>query len=117
MSERLENELKKVKYASVYKLDDTNFFVKKDVSIRVLENKCYLVKLNDSIFNANNIINTNWNGGRIPKCRYYQVDVNTIMANMIKVSGIGYNEPECITPLANWWGWLPLEEIEVIKQI
>lgn len=117
MSERLDKELQKVKYANVIKLENGNYLIKKETKIRVVENKCYLIKLNDSIFNANSIINVNWNGGRIPKCRYYQVDVNTIMSNMFKVTGIGYNEQECIAMLDNWWGWLPLDEIEVIKEI
>ena len=117
MSERLERELKKVKFAHIEQVNENTYVVKKDVKIRLLEDNCYLIKLNDSIFDHNNILTTNWNNGKIPNSRYYQIDINKIMGNMIKVSSVGYDDETCTNFKENWWGWLPIDEIEVIKKI
>lgn len=117
MSDRLLKELQKVKFANIQQINENTFIANKDTRIRVEENKCYLIKLNNSIFNPNSVLTSNWNNGRIPKSQYYLVEVNTIMVNMIKVTGIGYLESDCKTIQDNWWGWLPLDEIEVIKKV
>lgn len=117
MSERLDKELAKLKYAKVQKMEDNKYIIKKDTQIRVEENNCYLIELHNTIFDPNSILCSNWNNGRVPKCRYYLIDVNKMMANMIRVSGVGYNEIECTNMLDNWYGWLPLSEIDVIKKV
>ena len=52
-------ELKKVKFAHIEQVNETTYVIKKDVKIRLLEDNCYLIKLNDSIFNPNSILTTN----------------------------------------------------------
>lgn len=117
MSERLERELKRVKFAKIEQVNETTYMVRKETGIRLEENNCYLIKLNDSVFDPNNILTSNWNNGKIPNSRYYQIDIIKIMSNMIKVSGVGYDDETCTNFKENWWGWLPMGEIEVIKKL
>lgn len=117
MSKRLERELHRVKFAKIEKVNDNTYVVRREQEIRLLEDNCYLIKLKDSIFDPNNILTTNWNNGNIPSSRYYQVDINKIMGDMIRVSGIGYEDDSCTKIKDNWWGWLPKNEIEIIKKL
>ena len=117
MSERLDRELKKLKYARPEKINDTTYLIRKETQIRVEENNCYLIRLNNTLLNPNSELCSNWNNGRCPRAYYYQIDVHKMMADMIKVSGAGYNEVECYTLVDNWYGWLPLSEIEIIRKV
>lgn len=117
MSERLERELKRVKFANIQQVDENTYVVRKETEIRLEEDNCYLIKLKDSVFNPNSILTTNWNSGKIPNSRYYQVDINKIMGDMIRISGIGYDDETCTIFKENWYGWLPKNEIEIIKKL
>lgn len=117
MSERLERELKRVKFAKIEKLNETTYIVRKETGIRLEENNCYLIRLNDSIFDPNNILTSNWNNGKIPSSRYYQIDIDKIMGDMIRISGVGFDTEDCLVMKDNWWGWLPKNEIEIIKKL
>ena len=67
MSERLEKELNKLKYANIQRVSENEYFIKKEDGIRIFEDKCYLIKVNNRIKNADNVYATNWNNGRFPK--------------------------------------------------
>ncbi len=116
MSERLTRELNKLKYANLVKVEEEHYKINKNDKLHMETDKCYLIRLNDSIYNQDsNLIN--WNNGRLPKGRFYQVEVTQVMGNMIKVSGIGFNDLNCTSFVENWFGWLPMDEIDVINKI
>ena len=116
--ERLEKELKMLRFANVNKIEDGHYSISRKQSVRLEEDVCYLVKLKDSMFNQDSLLVSNWNRGLIPKARYYQIEVQKIMGDtMIKVVGIGYNEDTCINIVDNFSGWFPISEIEVIRKL
>lgn len=113
MSKQLENELARL---NAFKVDTNHYHINKDATIRVLVDKCYLIQVHDSIFDANSILTVNWNRGVVPKCRFYKIDVIKVVQNMINVNGLGYNyNPMQVEDRFN--GWLPLEEIDVLSEI
>ncbi len=117
MSERLTRELGKLKYASVTKLNDEHYIINKATKLHLEIDRCYLIRLGDSVYNPNTILSSNWNGGRIPRGRFYQVHVDTIMSNMVKITGVGYMDANCSIFADNWFGWLPIEDVEVIRKL
>lgn len=117
MSKKLHNEINKLDFVDVKKVSDNTYLISKTTKIQLRENECFLIKLNDTIYLEDSILTSNWNNGRIPQGRYYQIDVNKIMSNMIRVTGIGYEDATCTKFKDNWFGWLPIEEIEVISKI
>lgn len=113
MSKQFDKELARLK---VCKIDDHHFILNKDATIRVLEGKCYVIQLHDSLFDPNSILAINWNRGVLPRCRFYQIDVIQVMQSMIKINGLGYNyNPMQIED--RFSGWLPLEEIDVLSEL
>ena len=117
MSKKFLDELSKLKYSKIEKIDENHFFIKKENKIRLEVDNCYLIELSDSLFTPNTILSSNWNKGNVPKCKYYQVDVQQLLANMVKVAGVGYDSKDCITIKDNWYGWFPVDEVTVIKKL
>lgn len=117
MSKRLLDELSKLKYSKLEQIDNNHFIIKKENKIRLELDNCYLIELSNSLFIPNSILSSNWNKGKLPLCRYYQVDVQQVMANMVKVAGVGYDSQDCVKVKDNWLGWFPIDEIKVVKKL
>lgn len=115
--ERLEKELKQLEFAKLEKFEDNHYIIRKEVGIRLEEDNCYVVKLKDSMYNQDTLLVSNWNRGIVPKAKYYQIDVQKKMGNMIKVAGLGYSDEYCNKVIDNFSGWFPISEIEVIKKL
>lgn len=100
----------------------THFFFPKKQEIKLVEDNYYLIHLtNDALFpNPGAVWVTNWNSGRIPGYAYYKVDINKILNDMVKVTGVAWDpvtkqdieDTEC-----TWSGWLPLSCIEVMQRL
>ena len=119
MNKLIDSELKKVKDAKIEILSDGKIFIKKKSDIKLIENFAYLIRLSDYMLNPpqTDNISINWNGGRIPKHRYYRVDIIKIVDNMIRVTGIGYDYSSRVDTNDIWDGWIPRDELEVIERI
>lgn len=116
MSQRLERELSKLKDVTIDKTK-LGYRIHKQEKIRLVENNCYIIKLGSSIYNKDSVLASNWNNGRVPSGIYYQVEINKIMGNMIRITGIGYSDPQCTNFVDNWFGWLPINDIEVLSKL
>ena len=118
VNDLIEKELKRVEKADLthFNPETNTYFIPKRKDIKIEEDNCYLIRLKDTIFN-NETLKVNWNGGSLPTYKYLKVDVSKIMAKMIKVVGVGFDN-ETQTDVSYFWsGWLTLDEIEVIKKI
>ena len=118
VTELIEKELKKVEKADLSHFDSTSntYFIPKRQDIKIEEDNCYLIHLKPSIFN-NETLKINWNQGNLPKYDYVKVDVSKVMAKMIKVVAVGYDNNTQADVSYFWSGWLTVDEIEVIKKI
>lgn len=121
MNKHIKDQLNQVKIARVpeFNEDTTHIFIKKQTTIKIEEDCCYLIKLNSSITNptTTSTLASNWNNGSIPSHSYYKVDIQKIMAHMIKVTGVAYDYDNQKDLTDMWCGWLPLDEIEVISKL
>lgn len=118
MNKIVKEQLNKCREADLSNFDkeSNTYYIKKKTSIRLLENHCYLVKLNQSIFD-NSLLASNWNNNQLPPNEYLKIDISQIMGNMIKVNSIGFDFDNNIDLNKSWQGWLPSNEIEVISEI
>lgn len=117
MSERLVKELDKLKYANIQKINGNEYLIRKEDGIRIIENKYYMIHVDKRLMNNDNIYATNWNKGKYPKANYYQVCVEKILGNMIRVTGVGSDDTSFKNISDNFSGWLPIEMLEVISKI
>lgn len=113
MSKQLDKELAKL---TTYKVDENHYRIDKDATIRIIERHQYVIQLHDCLFDPNSLLAINWNKGRLPKCRFYKIDIIQILQNMIKVNAVGYNyNPMQVEDVFN--GWFPLDDVDVISEI
>ena len=114
----IKDQLNKVINADLNNFDESTytFYIKQKISIKIEENKCYLIKLKPTLF-RNQALATNWNNSSIPKVDYLKVDVIKLMGNMIKVMGVGYDFEKKLDQNYFWNGWLTLTDIEPIQRL
>ena len=62
-------------------------------------------------------LHINWNKNIVPKSKYYRCEVVQILSNMIKINGVGYDVDNQTTIDDSWSGWLPLDGIEILREI
>ena len=121
MNKLIGEQLKKVSVANLGNFDEaTNtFFIPKFEQVKVAEDECYLIELNDSLLRHDDtsILESNWNCGRIPPTKYLKVDIIKVMGKMLKVNGVGFNYQTKTDTLDSWSGWLPLEYIKIIEKL
>lgn len=108
MNKHIKEQLNQVKVARVPEFDDntTHIFIKKQTTIKLEEDSCYLIKLHSSITNptTTSTLASNWNNGSIPNHNYYKVDIQKIMAHMIKVAGVAYDYDNQVDLIDMWHG-------------
>lgn len=121
MNKHIKEQLNQVKLANIPNFDDntTHIFIKKQTTIKIEEDSCYLIKLNSTITNPSltSTLSSNWNNGSVPNHSYYKVDIQKIMSHMIKVVGVAYDYDNNRDLTDMWCGWLPIDEIEIISKL
>lgn len=115
MNKLVQEQLDKVKDADLSHFDSASntYFIPRKTTIKIEEEKAYLINIKNTML-VPNTINTNWNNGEIPPFTKCKAMVIVYMKGMIKIQGI---EVECEDIPKVWNGWLPLSEIEVIKEL
>ena len=121
MNKLIDEQLKKCKVADLSQLDTKTgkCFIPRFKQVKVEEDSCYLIKLEDSLLkpNVNDTYHINWNKGVIPPNNYLVVDISRVVGKNIYVNAIEY-DIENKQPTTNTWnGWLPLERIEVLERM
>ena len=117
MNKLIKEQLKKVTSVMLDVKDDVTHFVipkaTKFINSTLKQDQCYLIEIKDSVLHPdeNSTLASNWNGGRIPKNKYYKAEVVAKMANMIKFNGVSINDDT-----DNWYGWIPVDQFIVINK-
>lgn len=76
----------------------------------------YIIELDDYLLKSCTI-HINWNKNIIPLSKHYKCECIQIMGSMVKINGIAFNI-ELETDLdSTWEGWLPLNNIKILKEI
>lgn len=87
--------------------------------IRLQENVGYIIQLSDHLLGLpkDDPLVINWNSGILPTTKYYKVNIEKLMGDRVRVTGIGF-DIDTETNLNNtFFGWIPLSEMEVIKKL
>ena len=122
MNRVVEEQLNKVQVAKLPPYDENTLRLiipKVDgiVNTDLVENKCYLIQVEDYIVNPYDgfTLHDNWNKGIPPKHLFLKVEIIQIMGKMVKVNSIGYDfANKCDIP-DSWEGWLPRKAIKIIE--
>lgn len=77
--------------------------------------KSYNVKLDPDLLQRNNALASNWNKGSVPISDELSIYIEKAMGNMIYVDATRYCPPSSLAPQDMWCGWLPIEDIKIIK--
>ncbi len=118
MSDLIKKQLEKVQIADLSNFDpETNtYIIPQKKSIKIENNKAYLIYLNDSFF-YNSTLKDNWNKGFMPKDRYLKCEINNVVAKMIQVTAIGYDMLNKKDTYNFWNGWVSLDDIQVLQKL
>lgn len=118
MNNIIKGQLEKCKNVDLSHYDEKtqSYFIPKNTSIIIKENNSYIIKIKPTML-IPNIINNNWNQGIVPPFEYCKIIVNVYMKHMIQVDGIEYNNTMDTDGVLIWSGWLPLSEIEILKEV
>lgn len=117
-----KQELAKIQEVPIqYNDATTRIMIKKRVDIKLTEGEYYLIQLSDFMINppVNSVINSNWNQGNNPHQRYYKVEINKILNNMVKVTGVSFDyDGQSVTIAQEFWsGWVPREEFVIVQKL
>lgn len=122
MNKQIKDQLTKVKATTIEFNDNDEVIViplTTKFSNELLQfNVLYLIELKDFIIHPdeNSTLASNWNFGKVPKYKYYKVEMVDKINNMVKVNGIAFEgDKDLFTE--NWYGWLPLDGFTVLKQL
>ncbi len=121
LSQKIKKELEKITAVDLEYNDDTkSIFIPKTTSYNLTSLKvehCYLIELDDCLLNpaSNDALAANWNGGKLPQCKHYNIELQSVMNKMIKVIGVGIVNGEAQGE--QFFGWLPFEHIKVLKEL
>lgn len=118
MNDIIKKQLEAVEKADLsnYDASTNTYHIPKRKDIKVEEDSCYLIYLKDTFF-ANEVLKVNWNNGSVPSYRYLKIDVAKVMAKMIKVVSVAYDEKTNQDISYFWSGWLNLDDVTVIKKL
>lgn len=124
MNPLVKKQLEKVKNVTLPKWDDDtlNMVIPKrtgEIETGLLENRCYLIKVEDYIINPFDgfTLHDNWNKGTHPIHHFMKCEVTKKMGKMIKVNSVGYDFMNKQDTLDVWEGWLPEKSITIIEEL
>ena len=116
----IKEQLEKCQFADLNNYDPrTNtFLIRKYCKPTYEINKCYLVRLPNSIINnPDSVLAVNWNNGSCPKTAYLKVYISKIMGTMIYVDSIGFDFETKQDLNLMWSGWLNTSELTQIASL
>lgn len=121
MNKFIEQQLGNVKLADLSNYDESSntYHIPKYSELRLEIGKCYLICLDDELtrYDSNSILISNWNRGTYPKHKYLKVDVIKQVGKMVFVNSIGYDNELEKDINDVWEGWLPLQQISLVKEL
>ena len=118
MNDLIKKQLDSVQVADLshFNPEDNSYFIPQRKTVKLEVNHAYLIYLKDSFF-YNEIVIKNWNNNQLPVDRYLKVEINQVMAKMIKVMSIGYDFLNKIDTNKFWSGWIDWHDIDVLATL
>lgn len=120
MNKIIEKQLNNLQIATHngYDEDKHQFIFKKITGIKLNINSCYLIKLNKTLLeeSLNDSLMYNLNRGTFPTHEYMLVDVLKLNQGLVQINGVYYDTLKNETIKEFWSGWLPINQIEVIRE-
>lgn len=117
MNKFVKEQLEKVESVKLnYDDNTTHIVINRITTIKLEEDSCYLIELNDSLL-TNTVLQNNWNNGSLPNSKWYMCDITKIMGNMVKINGIAYDNVNKVELTEMWSGWLLKEQINILSRI
>ena len=121
LNKLVEEQLNKVQYAdlSAYVGPDHSFIIPRNVTIKLAPDHSYLIELDSALLTpgGNRVLETNWNGGRLPKYTYYKIDVVALLGGMVKCMGIGTTAAGNEDFPEIWSGYFPIKQIKILQEL
>lgn len=124
MNPIIEKQLKKCTIANIPPYDEKS--LKLIITKKTTQNNqlCipghyYDIELSNYILNPPSECNlhVNWNKNIKPNSKIYRCEVLQIMGKMVKINGVGIDPTTQMDNNDSWMGWLPLDEIKVLKEL
>ncbi len=121
MNKITKEQLNKVMVADISNYNEQTgvIHIPKYTEVRYEVDNYYLIKLDDLLLipEGNPSLIANWNKGLYPRCKFLKVDVSKVLGKMIYVTGIGYNFETNEDLNYIWTGWLPTQQISLVKKL
>lgn len=120
MNKIIKDQLSKVRSVKLNFDDHTTHIdipkTEEVIPLALVEGQVYVIELEDFILNPlqNSTLASNWNSGKIPKYKRYQVEFIQKMSNMYKFNGVALDNNQPIYS-ENWFGWFPEEGFKVVS--
>ena len=120
MNKIIKDQLNKVRSVKLDFDDNTTHIdipkTEEVIPLALVEGQVYVIELEDFILNPlqNSTLASNWNSGKIPKYKRYQVEFIQKMSNMYKFNGVALDNNQPIYS-ENWFGWFPEEGFKVVS--
>ena len=79
----------------------------------------YLIKLDDVLLSKDRsfVLHQNWNNNVFPQSNAYKCECVKIMGGMVKIEGSGFDLETNEDKSDSWSGWLPMSNVEIIREI
>ena len=124
MNPIIEKQLKKCRVAEIPTCTEhtSHLIIKKSVTKNdqaCLPGHYYEIKLADYLVHPPEgyPFFVNWNAGRLPNHLYYRCEIQQVMGKMIQITGVSFSPEDETAVVEPWCGWLPLEGVEIIREI
>ncbi len=118
MNKIIENQLSQVKIANIEYGDQGVIYIPKTVksNYNLKVGEIHVIEINDEILNPpeSSLLVSNWNSGKIPKYKKYQVEILDIVHRMVKINGVAIID-NCLEYSENFYGWLPIDSFKIIN--
>lgn len=116
MRKIVEEQLSKVEYIDVSKIKEGEpFVIRKRIPTKFELNKEYIIELDDDLLikGKNDILESNYNKGKIPATKLLHGEVETQLGRMILFTGYSYDGNKDLD--IYWHGYLPKDKIRIVS--
>lgn len=124
MNNIIKKQLENVKIANLPDWDSntTHLIIKKGQRLdseAVQIDHYYLIELADYVINEPEgfSLSSNWNNGITPKDKNMKCCVTSLMGNMIKIDGVGFDVVNQKDLNSTFSGWVPKKAIKIKKEL
>lgn len=121
MNSIISKQLNQLKVAKIDRQDENNntFYFKKINNNKIKIDSCYLIKLPKALRDVSicDSFLYNLNKGNLPKHEFMKIDVIAFKSSYAQVNGVYYDNINNKNLSEVWSGWLPINQIDIVKEL